>query len=153
MHPVFLTCALGSRQGTRLSDGWIGEDSAAQRNWVSIGLLFHSSWHGRWAAIRKFRLILASISAKSRHALLTTVCTLLSPRSTSSSAGRHYCHRYSSLASETSYRAFNESLVSETTYYPSHIKRPRARIQNHQGGGARCRTKKSLNVYQTLLPA
>ena len=26
-------------------------------------------------------------------------------------------------------------------------------IQNHQGGGARSRTKKSLNRYQTLLPA
>ena len=92
MHPVFLTCALDSRQGARLSEGLFGEDSRidtigeysiydprlnARLNVTELVLecFFIEASKTREPPFENFSLrnwILASISAKSRQALLTS---------------------------------------------------------------------------------
>ena len=92
VHPVFLTCVLGSMMAELVKIPLLNVTK------LVLDCFFI-------AASTAGGLPFVSILAKSRHALLTTVCALPShsqPRFTSSSVGRHCRHRYSSLASKTS---------------------------------------------------
>ena len=79
VHPVFLTCALDSRQGARLSEGLFGEDPRlnARLNVTELVLecfFIEASTTGEppFENVSLRNWILASMSAKSRQALLTS---------------------------------------------------------------------------------